>query len=138
MKTWKKIIDDVFEQKKSRGWTKLYWAIDLHDTVITGKYNLHNTGSEIYPYAKEVLDFLYRSEIHRTILWTSSYQTSIDEVIRRFGLKFHYIGKNPECPNTDLCSFDGKFYFNFLLDDKAGFDPYSDWEEIYKSLLKNL
>jgi hypothetical protein len=39
--------------KKARGWTKLYWCIDLHDTVITGTYNRHNDGSKIFPYAKK-------------------------------------------------------------------------------------
>ena len=38
MKTWTQIIQHVQKQKIERNWTKLYWCIDLHDTIITGKY----------------------------------------------------------------------------------------------------
>jgi hypothetical protein len=134
MKTWTQIIQNTLIQKAERNWDKLYWSIDLHDTVITGKYNKFNHGATLFPGAKKTLDFLHNRKDHVTILWTSSHPESIDEVIRRFDLKFHYIGKNPECPNTDLCNFDSKHYFNFLLDDKAGFDGNSDWLEIYNAL----
>jgi hypothetical protein len=49
-------------------------------------------------------------------------------------LNFNAINCNPECPSTDLCDFQDKFYFNFLLDDKAGFDGTKDWREIYEAL----
>lgn len=134
MKTWKTIIENTLQQKKARGWTKLYWCIDLHDTVITGTYNRHNDGSKIFPYAKETLDWLFNQPDHSTILWTSSYTDSANEVCNRFDLKFHYFNVNPECPNTGICDFERKLYFNFLLDDKAGFDPQYDWQEIYETL----
>ena len=134
MKTWKQIIESTLNQKSVRGWDKLYWSIDLHDSVITGKYNKFNQGSEVYPYAKETLDFLYKSDIHKTVLWTSSYPESAFNVCSRFGLNFHYFNENPECPSGDLCDFSKKFYFNFLIDDKSGFDAHKDWEEIYRTL----
>ena len=134
MKTWKHIIESTLNQKSVRGWDKLYWSIDLHDTVITGKYNKFNLGAELYPYAKETLEFLYKSETHRTILWTSSYNDAILDLCKRFGLNFHYFNENPECPNGELCDFSKKFYFNFLIDDKSGFDGNVDWEEIYRIL----
>jgi hypothetical protein len=55
-------------------------------------------------------------------------------VVQRFDLNFNGINCNPECPSTDLCDFQDKFYFNFLLDDKAGFDGTKDWREIYEAL----
>jgi hypothetical protein len=138
MRTWKKIISDVLEQKKQRGWEKLYWAVDLHDTVITGKYNKFNHGSALLPGAKNVLDYLYNHESHRTILWTSSYKEAAMDACQLFDLKFHYFNENPECPNSDLCDFQRKIYFNFLLDDKAGFDAVNgDWFEIYDALVEN-
>jgi len=112
----------------------LYWAIDMHDTIITGTYNRFNDGAVIYPYAKETLDYLFNSPDHYTILWTSSYMTSIQDVVQRFDLNFNGINCNPECPNTTLCDFQSKFYFNFVLDDKAGFDGTKDWREIYEAL----
>jgi len=134
MKTWTQIITNTLDQQRVRRWSNVFWAIDLHDSVITGKYNRFNQGSTLYPYAKETLDLLYNSPIHRTTLWTSSYKDSAQEVIHRFDLKFHYFNANPECPNDELCDFGSKFYFNFLIDDKAGFDGNSDWEEIYNCL----
>ena len=134
MKTWTQIIQHVQKQKIERKWQKLYWAIDMHDTIITGTYNRFNDGAVIYPYAKETLDYLYNSPDHYTILWTSSYMTSIQDVVQRFDLNFNGINCNPECPNTTLCDFQSKFYFNFVLDDKAGFDGTKDWREIYEAL----
>ena len=133
MKSWQKIIESVMQQKTIRGWDRVYWAIDLHDSIITGKYNKFNQGATIYPYAKETLDFLFLSECHRTILWTSSYSEAVDDVLKRFDLKFHYFNENPECPNTELCDFSKKFYFNILIDDKSGFEG-TDWEKIYLAL----
>ena len=134
MKTISEIINRVLEQKKTRKWDNLYWAIDLHDTVITGKYNKFNDGAELYPHAKEVLDYLYNSKVHRTILWTSSYEDAVNDILKRFDLKFHYFNINPECPNNQLCDFSKKFYFNILLDDKASFDGTTDWLEIKNAL----
>lgn len=134
MKTWTQIIQHVQSQKVERKWEKLYWCIDLHDTIITGTYNRFNDGAVIYPYAKETLDYLFNSPDHYTILWTSSYMTSIQDVVQRFDLNFNAINCNSECPNTSLCDFQDKFYFNFLLDDKAGFDGAKDWREIYEAL----
>jgi len=136
MKTISDIIKRVMVQKEVRKWDNLYWAIDLHDTVITGKYNKFNDGSELYPHAKEVLDYLYNSKVHRTILWTSSYEDAVSDILNRFDLKFHYFNINPECSNNQLCDFSKKFYFNILLDDKAGFDGTVDWLEIKKVLFK--
>ena len=134
MKTWTQIIQHVQNQKVERKWEKLYWCIDLHDTIITGTYNRFNDGAIIYPYAKETLDYLFDSPDHYTILWTSSYMTSIQDVVQRFDLNFNAINCNPECPDTKLCDFQDKFYFNLLLDDKAGFDGTKDWREIYEAL----
>lgn len=134
MRTWTQLIEKTFKQKQERNWDSLYWVIDLHDTVIEGKYNRFNEGSTIYPYAKETLDYLYNHQVHKSILWTSSYDDSVENVIQKFDLKFNYLHVNPECPNTSLCNFDRKLYFNFLLDDKALFDPLRDWKEIYECL----
>jgi len=134
MKTWTQIISDVNRQKIERNWTKLYWCIDLHDTIITGKYNKFNEGATIFPYAKETLDFLFNNNDNVITLWTSSYYDAIMDITNRFGLKFHHFNVNPGCPSNDLCDFKRKLYFNFLLDDKAGFDPHNDWREIYDVL----
>ena len=134
MKTWTQMIADVHRQKRERDWTHLYWCIDLHDTIITGKYNRFNQGATLFPYAKETLDFLYKTNENIIILWSSSYTDAMIDIVDRFDLKFHHFNANPECPSNNLCDFRNKFYFNFLLDDKAGFDPHNDWREIYETL----
>ena len=127
---------DNYVQMKVRKWPNLFWCIDLHDAVITGKYNRYNNGAEVFPYAKETLDMLYRSKIHRTILWTSSHHDAIEKALKDHNLKFHYINENPECPNNEMCNFDKKFYFNFLIDDKSTFEGAKDWKEIYETLVE--
>ena len=134
MKNFKQILTYTYEQKKIRKWDKIYWAIDLHDTIIEGKYNKLSQGASIFHYAKETLDYLYNSEFHRTILWTSSYPEAVNDILKRFDLKFNYFNANPECPNNELCHFDNKFYFNLLLDDKSGFES-SDWKVIHETLM---
>jgi hypothetical protein len=136
MKTWKQLITDAYIHKQSKNWNHLYWIVDLHDTVISGTYNKFNEGAIIYPYAKETLDYLYSHNVHQSILWTSSHDDAINDILKRFDIRFNYHHINPECPNTDICNFDRKLYFNFILDDKARFDPHNDWKEIYDSLIE--
>lgn len=130
-------IHRAFSDKKKRNWDTLYIAIDLHDTIIEGKYNLHNEGSNFFPNAINVLrNWTNRKDIV-LILWTSSHHDSINEQLKRMekeGIKFDYINENPVTKNTELCDFSGKFYFNILLDDKAGFDGQNDWNYIENSL----
>ena len=134
MKSIKDIIKHTFEQKEIRKWNKIYWAIDLHDTVITGKYNRFNEGAEIFAHAKEVLDYLYNSDVHQTILWTSSWNDACQDILKRYDLKFNYFNENPECKSTDMCDFNSKFYFNILLDDKSGWVGSTDWTELKNAL----
>jgi hypothetical protein len=135
MKSISQIIRHAYEQKVIRKWEYLTWCFDLHDTAIVGKYNKMNAGATIYPYARDVLDFLYTSKFNKTILWTSSYNESIQDILKRFDLKFHYINENPLCSNTEMCDFSKKFYFNLLFDDKSGFQGEYDWLEIKNTLI---
>ena len=137
MKNFTDLINYTYEQKRLRKWPHIYWAIDLHDTVIEGKYNKFNEGANIYPYAKDVLDYLHAHDTHRTILWTSSYSDAVETTLKKFDLKFHYHNLNPECPNSDLCHFDHKFYFNLILDDKSGFEGEKDWRTIQEAVIAN-
>ncbi len=133
----KNYIKKAFSDKKTRNWNKLYVSIDLHDTIIEGKYNLHNEGAKFFPNAVNVLKkFTDRSDIV-LVLWTSSHDVSINEQIEKMkalGIKFDFINENPDVPSNELCNFDKKFYFNILLDDKAGFDGWSDWFWIEETL----
>lgn len=130
-------IKRAFSDKKKRNWDRLYVAIDLHDTIIEGKYNLKNEGANFFPNAVNVLKNWTERKDMILILWTSSHDQSVQEQIERMkklGIKFDYINSNPDVPSNELCNFKDKFYFNILLDDKAGFDGPTDWFKIEESL----
>ena len=50
------------------------------------------------------------------------------------GLGFNFWNCNPNIKSTKTGCFDYKFYFSVLLNDKAGFDPDTDWKLIYEYL----
>ena len=132
-------IERAFAQKKSRNWDKLFVCVDLHDCIIKGTYTLNNEGRELYPHAQEVLQWFSRRPDVVLILWTSSYKRPIREIVewlRANRIVFQFVNENPLCPDTQLCSFRQKFYFNILLDDKAGFDGETDWLLIKEELIR--
>jgi hypothetical protein len=135
-------IERCFKEKQKRGWTRIYVCIDVHDTILEGKYNLFNEGASYMPNALNVLRQWTKREDICLILWSSSHIGPISKVydgLLKEGVKFDYINSNPECPNTELCDFSKKPYFNILLDDKAGFvgndgNGGGDWLLIEKEL----
>lgn len=117
-------VDKALDIKEARGWDKIYWAIDLHDTIISATYDTNNRGYTMFQYADMVLNYLTQSDEHKLILWTSSYTNPIKNILDDFAEKnilFDFINENPLESNNELCDFNAKFYFNVLLDDKAGF-----------------
>lgn len=132
-----KSIEQAFRDKKERGWQKLYWFIDLHGTIIEGKYNKFNVGANFYPNATKVLANLSKRDDIVLVLWTSSHKESIDRLLPVFdfyGIKFKYINENPECENTELCDFSKKPYFNVVIDDKGFFNAKIGWLIIEQEL----
>lgn len=133
-------IERSFKDKVARKWDKLFWAIDLHDTIITGKFNKFNVGAEIYPGVEEVFQWFNKREDMVTILYTSSWPDAVEKTLKDVltprGITFDYINSNPECVTGELCDFRQKFYMNVLLDDKAGFDGTVDWINIKNELIR--
>lgn len=132
-----KHIVNTYQKVKEREWDRWYWAIDIHDTCLKANYSADTLPDEFYPLAKEALQRLSSREDIALILYTSSHPQFIDkylEFFRSHGIEFHYVNANPEVPSTDVAAFDSKFYFNVLLDDKAGFDPHEDWAMIMRAL----
>jgi hypothetical protein len=130
-------IRRAFQQKKERKWSTIYIAIDLHDTLISGKYNRFNEGAEIYPYAREFFQWAIKRKDVVLILWTSSHEDATRNILNRLaseGIFFLYINRNPECSSNELCDFSKKFYFNILLEDKSGFEGETDWKLVIDEL----
>ena len=133
-------VSRAFQKKMERGWEKwprMFWAIDLHDVIIPGTYTKNNIDKLLYPGALQVLRWLTRREDMCMILWTASHGEPLGEIIdwlQGQGIDFDYCGENPDCESNELCCFDHKFYFDVLLEDKAGFVGLTDWSEIRQTL----
>ena len=131
-------IAKAYAQKDERGWDKVFWMIDMHDTIVPGLYDTTQE-FKFYPHAREVLRFLSLQDDASIILFTCSHMREIvgmNDFFHYYGIAFDYINENPEVPDTALGSYVDKPYFNVLLDDKAGFEP-SDWKDI-KEVLENI
>ncbi len=132
----KEYILKTFNKKKDRNWTQLYWAIDLHDTCLKASYD-NSIDPEFFPLAKEVLQRISNREDCCLIMYTCSYPAEIGQYRKFFkdnGINFKYVNCNPEADNTPYGFFESKFYFQFLLDDKSGFDANNDWKNIMEAL----
>jgi hypothetical protein len=133
----KKHILNTFGKKTEKKWDTLYWAVDIHDTCIKANYKANDLPTEFFPKAKEALIRIGNRPDCCLILFTCSHPHEIEKYLKFFeehGIKFRHVNKNPEAENTAFGFFEHKFYTNFILDDKAGFDPTEDWDMIHQAL----
>lgn len=123
-------IETCLRHASEKGWNKTYWAFDIHGTILKPNYKRDKISREFYPQAKEVMQALSkRTDIVR-ILYTCSYPHEIEQYLSYFnehGIHFDYINQNPEVSDGGYGYYQDKFYFNVLMDDKAGFDGETDW-----------
>lgn len=127
-------IERQYEIALSRGWDRMYWAVDLHGTLILPNYEKMKAEDVVYyPHAREAMELLTTRTDVRLIMYTCSWPTEIEEYQKRFaadGIHFDWVNENPEVDHTKYGYYQDKPYFNVLLDDKAGFDPETHWEDI--------
>ncbi len=124
-----------FEYKEKRGWDKTFWFFDIHGTILKPNYTFGNTPKDFYPYAKECLQFLSTISEVEMIIYTCSHPHEIQEYIKLFsdyGINFKYVNENPEVPTQvdGYGCYDKKPYMNVLFEDKAGFDPETEWKPV--------
>ena len=132
-------IETAILTAQKRKWDKTYWAIDIHGTILEPNYEFHNLPKKFYPLAKETLQLLSQKKDICLILYTCSHPSEIVDYLQLFkslNIDFQYINKNPEVQSKDYGYFEDKFYFNVLLDDKAGFNPFTEWNLIHQWLVK--
>ncbi len=130
-------ISHAFHKVQSRNWPHVYLAIDVHDTIFKGTYQKNNEGKKFYPWAKEVLQNLSKNAKVKLIIYTSSHESPARDVIKWLeenDIKIFAFNSNPDHTGTDLCDFSKKFYFDIMLEDKAGFEGWHDWFLIMKEL----
>jgi hypothetical protein len=136
-----KFIHKMFLHSFSKEWYETFWTIDLHSTIIKPTYKNKRQIFEYYPYAKEVLQLLSNRQDITLIMYTSSFPDEIIYYMKCFkkdNIYFKHVNENPNISskNGNFGYYEKKFYFNILFDDKAGFDPILEWEQIFKLLLE--
>lgn len=136
-----KWIEKMFKYSFSKEWYETYWAIDVHGVIFRPNHRRNSRYAEFYPFAKETLQILSNRPDIVLIMFTSSYPEEViyyNNILKENGIIFKYINDNPEIDSSkgNFGFYDKKFYFNVLFDDKAGFDPETEWEQIYHLLLE--
>lgn len=132
-----KQIDKSYRLKEDRGWNKLYFVFDIHETILYPSFS-STVSDKFYEYAKETLILLTQRKEITMILWTCSTMEHIKKYISFFeenGINFKYVNENPEEMDSEFACFDNKMYCNVGFDDKFGFDAESDWEILYQYFL---
>jgi hypothetical protein len=133
-----KAFDRAFKKLKERDWDKIFVTIDLHETMIKPTYESDDV-FEFYDGVIDTLKMMSNSEKISLILFTSSHPVYRCEFMKHMCFQEHiyfdHHNDNPEVVNTSYgCFDDGKFYYDVLIDDKAGFDPEEDWTKIQQKL----
>lgn len=134
-----KAVERAYKVMAERNWDTVYWAVDLHGVCLRSNYE-----SGGYKWLNDdvprVLKLLSDRPENKIILWSSVYPEEKSDIIGFFndhGIQVWDFNGNDSEPNTKVSCFNEKFYFSILLDDKAGFDPDTDWlaiEEFYETL----
>lgn len=136
-------IEKMFKHAKEKQWYKTYWFIDFHGVISKPDYTKKSKTIDYYPYVKKTLQYLSKNRKDVIlILFTSSYPDEIKiymDIFKKDGIFFKYVNENPEISDSkgSFGCYDKKPYYNVLIDDKCGFDPYSDWKPIYKYFKKS-
>lgn len=128
-----KTFEKAFKVAERKGWSKVYIAVDLHETCLKPTWQ-KEISKEYYPFAKEVLQKLSDRKDVCLILWSCSLPELNKEYFEFFkqdGINFDYINENQEVKSTEYADFDTKLYFSVGLDDKFGFDPEEDWGPLF-------
>ena len=132
-----KSFENAFKRAEEKNWDYIYILVDIHGTIFKPSY-YNKEKYEFYPYAQLVLQLFSSIDNIKLILWSSSYEKDIEKYNKKLKenfINFNYINENPEVENTDIQYFDKKLYFNVGLDDKFGFDPETDWKELWIYLI---
>ena len=133
-------IRNAHKQLAEKQWEVVYYAMDIHGTMIYPNFQAGVVPKDFYPHAKETLQLMSKVPQIKLILYTCSHPHEIDEYwdfFKELEIRFHHVNENPEVGNGGYGCFDKKFYTNVIFDDKAGFDPETEWLEV-KALIEEL
>lgn len=132
-----KAIESAYSKVLSRKWDTIYIALDLHETVFKPTYS---KGQFVfYPGVHQALKILNDYDEIKIIISSSLLNEDKVKVLEFFkleGIDIFAINENPDILDTSYASFKEKFYFSILIDDKAGFDPLTDWKPVIYSFFR--
>lgn len=121
-------LTNAYEKTHARGWDKVYWALDLHDTCFRSTYRQYEY-EWINPYVKGALLRLVAHPETHLILWSSVHPDEQPYIIKFFedaGIRISGFNDNPFERGNATSGFDQKFYMSVIIDDKAGFH-HGEW-----------
>jgi len=146
MQTITQLFNKAWQEAKDKGYDHVVIAVDLHGTIVDSKVFNTTPGS----FEDKVNSSIFRSAL--VALQKLSAHTSVSMFIYSGTKKLHLyrlidmLNEKYEI-NINLNygsdtqhasqSFKRKPYYGILIDDKAGFDPDTDWWEI-NDLIQNL
>jgi len=129
--------------RKHKSWDYTYWAFDIHGTIIVPNYKVGEIPTEFYPHALETLQMLSKRDDIVMYMYTCSHPHEQEQYVELFdalGIHFKWVNENPEVktskPNEGYGYYEDKPYFNVLFEDKASFDPHTEWEEVLEYFKK--
>lgn len=132
MKPIFQLFEDIWVKKEEKNWDYVYIMVDLHGVILKPNYHSETNFEFVSEYAEQCLSYLSNQEDVKLILWTSSFESEIKNVLvwlKKYGISFAFVNENPLEKNTEYADFSKKLYFSIGLDDKFGFEP-NDWREI--------
>jgi hypothetical protein len=125
-------IRKAYLYNKKVGRKKIYLAIDIHDTIAHSNYS--DEMPQVIPEAAAAIKEIQEFPEIVLILYSSSYKPQDHiEHFKLNGLKFTYFNENPEICDTNTGDFSKKFFYNVLIDDKAGFEQ-EDWIDVVEAI----
>lgn len=127
-----------FKIKEERGWEKVFFSYDLHETIILPDYD-NVSPLKFYPFAKEALQLITKRNDIVNFIFTCSHPHEMNRYLKFFkehDVDFKYVNENPEVKDTRLGCYSVKPYFNCYFEDKCGFDAETEWEPIYNYFKK--
>lgn len=71
-------------------------------------------------------------------MWTCSNHRHVviyNEIFKQLGINFDYTNENPEVDHKEASGdYSVKLYANVIMDDKGGFEPDVDWDDLHEYL----
>jgi hypothetical protein len=127
-----KVIAAAYDKAIQRGFTKIYYLVDLHGVIMRSSYE---PGVHEFVPGPGVATLKRISEVEESciIIWSCLHDADKPGILHAFekeGIKIAAINENPFEQSNTVSSFHEKPYFSVLFDDKAGFDPDVDWADI--------